>query len=53
MIRKYKGYVVEIVGLSHHIWRNLVDGSRFAHGYAQSMVAAKRWINSDRGKRED
>lgn len=61
-ITKYKGYTIEVVGLSHHIWRDLVSARfpitqpgesgmrpRGPHGYEQSMAAAKRWINSDKG----
>lgn len=43
----YKGYTIQVTGLSHHIHRPGQDTKEYAPGYAQSMVAAKRWINED------
>lgn len=43
----YKGYTIRVTGLSHHIHRPGQDIKEYAPGYAQSMAAAKRWINED------
>lgn len=53
--RRYKGYTIRVVGLSHHIFRPGVPvpelaAERYAAGaagYAQSFAEAKRWINYD------
>lgn len=51
----YKGYTIQIVGLSHHIYRPKQDPKevRMSPGYAQSMAAAKRWINQDLVKQNE
>lgn len=53
-IKKYKDYTIEIVGISHYIFRpqtNLIDTQHaYAAGYAQSFAGAKRWIDEDRRK---
>lgn len=58
--RRYKGYTIEVVGLSHWIYRDLVslDSASVllnmpttrpnSIGYAQSMSEAKRVVNHDR-----
>lgn len=48
----YKGYTIETVGISQYIYRpghQLTERNErnYAPGYAQSMAAAKRWINED------
>jgi hypothetical protein len=46
----YKGYTVRTVGLSQYIYRpgTFTPGTKlYPPGYAQSMAAAKRWINED------
>lgn len=45
----YKGYTILVIGLSHHIHRPGYGDhpQAYAPGYAQSMAAAKRWINED------
>lgn len=59
--QQYKGYTIQIVGLSHTIYRELVRITEHAQsicsitcaksvGYAQSMAHAKRLINEDRRK---
>lgn len=54
--KTYKSYTIQIVGLSHHIFRpgefhNGPQQSRednlYAPGFAMSMAEAKRWINTD------
>lgn len=53
-IKKYKDYTIEIVGLSHYIFRpgtNLIDTQHaYAPGYAQSFAEAKIWIDEDQRK---
>ena len=43
---KYKGYKIEVVGISRYIWRP-DSTAPISEGYAQSMAGAKRWINAD------
>lgn len=46
----YKGYTIKTVGISRHVYRPETTercGYQFSDGYAQSMAAAKRWINED------
>lgn len=45
--KTYKGYTVHVHGISHYIYRPGQDTKEYAPGYAQSMAAAKRWINED------
>lgn len=51
--KTYKGYTVQIVGLSHHIYRPAQEIPTYdCRGYksyvlVSSMEAAKRWINAD------
>jgi len=47
---KYKGYTIKNVGISQYIYRPnnpIVDRFSVSDGYAQSLAAAKRWINAD------
>lgn len=50
--KAYKSYTIQIVGLSHHIFRPgeyPIEGkpSILSAGFAMSMAEAKRWINRD------
>lgn len=53
---RYKGYTIRSVGLSHYIYRpgQAIPGdpeNYAAPGYAQSMAAARRWVNADLQKK--
>lgn len=47
----YKGYIIRTVGISRYIYRpgnqGILSTIASADGYAQSMTAAKNWINED------
>jgi hypothetical protein len=51
-LSKYKGYTIRTVGISQYIYRPgvVMPTTTYPPGYAQSMAAAKRWINEDLGK---
>lgn len=53
-ITTYKGFTIQVVGLSHYIYRPGTDPVNrrplLAHGYAQSFAAAKRWINQENSR---
>jgi hypothetical protein len=59
--RKYKGYTIRVVGLSHHIFRPGVPVpdqaadrySEGATGYSQSFAGAKRWINLEEERTQE
>lgn len=59
-ITTYKGFTIRTVGLSKYIYRpgqydsntaeKVWDASNPVAGYAQSLAAAKRWINEENSK---
>jgi len=48
-LNRYKGYTIRTVGISHYIYRpgTSLPTTQYPPGYAQSMAAAKRWVNAD------